>query len=332
MSTGGDAGGARRGARGRRQRRPAATSRAAGCGATATAVSRRKPGPRRSRVLAAEPVDIVVLDVGLPDMSGFEVCERIKADPAMGATGDPPVGHAGAGGRPRQRAAAAAPTPTSPSPSSPASSWRPSTPCCATTGPAATAEELAGRLTQLGRVVHDLHAATTFDQLARSLAAGTADALRVPRDGAGSRARRASVRRAVAAVGPEPGGGRRSAGADAGRCRSTRARRPPHQPPPNWAAGRPCWSAAGPASPRWRVAIAAPPLGAEQTTLLRPARPGRDAGRRRAAPLHRGAQHRADPTTQLPARADPEASRAWRSPPATCPPPRRPRSAATSTT
>ena len=44
-------------------------------------------------MLAAEPVDIVVLDVGLPDMSGFDVCERIKADPAMGQ----PVIHLSAG-------------------------------------------------------------------------------------------------------------------------------------------------------------------------------------------------------------------------------------------
>lgn len=33
--------------------------------------------------LARWPVDLVVLDVGLPDMSGFDVCERIKADPRM---------------------------------------------------------------------------------------------------------------------------------------------------------------------------------------------------------------------------------------------------------
>ena len=33
------------------------------------------------RTLATRTVDLVILDVGLPDMSGFEVCELIKADP-----------------------------------------------------------------------------------------------------------------------------------------------------------------------------------------------------------------------------------------------------------
>jgi CheY-like chemotaxis protein len=39
------------------------------------------------------PVDLVVLDVKLPDMSGFEVCERIKTDPQYGV---PPVIHVSA--------------------------------------------------------------------------------------------------------------------------------------------------------------------------------------------------------------------------------------------
>jgi CheY-like chemotaxis protein len=35
--------------------------------------------------LAGADVDLIVLDVKLPDMSGFEVCERIKSDPEYGA-------------------------------------------------------------------------------------------------------------------------------------------------------------------------------------------------------------------------------------------------------
>ena len=46
-----------------------------------------------SRLDAAQPIDAVVLDVQLPDMSGFDVCEQIKDDPVHGAT---PVVHVSA--------------------------------------------------------------------------------------------------------------------------------------------------------------------------------------------------------------------------------------------
>ncbi|MGW0804564.1 SpoIIE family protein phosphatase [Nonomuraea sp. NPDC002799] len=39
-------------------------------------------GEEALRILAGQPVDLVVLDVRLPDIPGYEVCERIKADPA----------------------------------------------------------------------------------------------------------------------------------------------------------------------------------------------------------------------------------------------------------
>jgi serine phosphatase RsbU (regulator of sigma subunit)/CheY-like chemotaxis protein len=40
-------------------------------------------GTEALAALAATEVDLVLLDVGLPDMSGFDLCERIKSDPAL---------------------------------------------------------------------------------------------------------------------------------------------------------------------------------------------------------------------------------------------------------
>lgn len=42
-------------------------------------------GTEALRALADQPIDLVVLDVNLPDMSGFSVCEQIKAEAATAA-------------------------------------------------------------------------------------------------------------------------------------------------------------------------------------------------------------------------------------------------------
>ncbi|MCY1137305.1 SpoIIE family protein phosphatase [Actinoplanes sp. Pm04-4] len=47
-------------------------------------VRQAETGGEALRVLPGSDVDLVVLDVKLPDMSGFDVCEKIKTDPAYG--------------------------------------------------------------------------------------------------------------------------------------------------------------------------------------------------------------------------------------------------------
>jgi CheY-like chemotaxis protein len=45
-------------------------------------------GPQALKIVAENPPDLILLDVMMPKMSGFEVCKRIKNDPK---TGDIPI-------------------------------------------------------------------------------------------------------------------------------------------------------------------------------------------------------------------------------------------------
>jgi CheY-like chemotaxis protein len=47
-----------------------------------------RDGPDALEIIAKEPPDLILLDVMMPKMSGFEVCKRIKKDPK---TSDIPV-------------------------------------------------------------------------------------------------------------------------------------------------------------------------------------------------------------------------------------------------
>lgn len=40
-------------------------------------------GDKALQIAAEKKPDIIILDVGLPDMTGYEVCRRIKSDPAL---------------------------------------------------------------------------------------------------------------------------------------------------------------------------------------------------------------------------------------------------------
>ena len=130
-------------------------------------------GAEALAVLAAEPVDIVVLDVGLPDMSGFDVCERIKADPGLGQ----PVIHLSATavrGTDRVRGLNRGADAYLTEPVEPGELLATIDAVLRYYRARATAEQLADRLTRLSRIVHDIHAATSFDRLADVLAVGTA--------------------------------------------------------------------------------------------------------------------------------------------------------------
>jgi PleD family two-component response regulator len=42
-------------------------------------------GRRALRVVSAHPPDLVMLDIQMPEMDGYEVCRQLKADPATSA-------------------------------------------------------------------------------------------------------------------------------------------------------------------------------------------------------------------------------------------------------
>lgn len=129
-------------------------------------------GAQALSLLWESSVDLVVLDVNLPDMSGYEVCERIKADPRTKAL---PVIHMSATAiEPDDRAQGL-------TRGADAYLTEPVDPdvLIATVTAAlryyrarAVAERLAERLTQLNHATLAINAAATFDELVTSTATG----------------------------------------------------------------------------------------------------------------------------------------------------------------
>ncbi len=131
-------------------------------------------------VIGEQDFDLVMLDVHLPDMSGFEVCEIIKADPATAAV---PVIHVSATYvEPEDKtigltrgADAYLTEPVDPGE------------LLATVEAAlryyrarSLAERLADRLTRLTRATLAINVAATLDEVARAAATGAADLLESP--------------------------------------------------------------------------------------------------------------------------------------------------------
>jgi serine phosphatase RsbU (regulator of sigma subunit)/DNA-binding NarL/FixJ family response regulator len=136
-------------------------------------------GAEALAALARWPVDLVVLDVGLPDMSGFEVCEQIKSDPALSQ----PVIHLSATavrGADRAQGLTRGADAYLVEPVEPDELLATVASVLRYYRARASAEELADRLTRLTRATLAMNAATSFDQLASAIAAGAADILGVP--------------------------------------------------------------------------------------------------------------------------------------------------------
>ncbi|GIH15894.1 fused response regulator/phosphatase [Rugosimonospora africana] len=132
-------------------------------------------GGEALRQVDAVDVDLVVLDVQLPDMTGFDVCERIKSQPAHAAT---PVIHVSAAkveSVDRTQGLSRGADAYLVEPIDPDELLATAQAVLRYYRARQEAERLASRLGKLARLAVDLNTATDLRHLLRTAAAGTAD-------------------------------------------------------------------------------------------------------------------------------------------------------------
>ena len=66
-------------------------------------VAVRKTGMKRSTSIRRHPPDLVILDLMIPGIDGFEVCKEMKRDPKTGRRSGPDRDSAWGGNRPDHR-------------------------------------------------------------------------------------------------------------------------------------------------------------------------------------------------------------------------------------
>ena len=136
-------------------------------------------GAEALAALARWPIDLVVLDVGLPDMSGFEVCERIKSNPALAQ----PVIHLSATavrGVDRAQGLTRGADAYLVEPVEPDELLATVASVLRYYRARAAAEGLADRLAKLTRATLAMNSASSVDELTTAIAAGAADILGAP--------------------------------------------------------------------------------------------------------------------------------------------------------
>jgi serine phosphatase RsbU (regulator of sigma subunit)/CheY-like chemotaxis protein len=136
-------------------------------------------GAEALATLATTEVDLVLLDVGLPDMSGFDVCERIKSDPRLGQ----PVIHLSATairGADRVQGLTRGADVYLTEPVEPDELLATVTSLLRYYRARAAAERLAEMVTRLNRATLAMNSATSIEELTSAIAAGASDVFAVP--------------------------------------------------------------------------------------------------------------------------------------------------------